>query len=706
MFSIQEIFMQFFLKTKGGTLTARLMGGAFNPRHFVTIVFGALSLVQTAPGAVSGRSETSIDLSLMVARSRQISAMDPGTEIRVVLTLPLGDAPGAAAFVHSVADPRSPLYHKYLTPEEFAQRFGASTADYAGLKQWAIVNGLTITQESIAHTTLTIHGTVAQFQALFKTQLDTYQSADGKSFYSASVAPTIPEAIASKIDGVIGLTESVEYAPLAKVYKTLGENPVTPADRIDTSGGTGPGGAFAASDLRTAYQIPAFGGLMPQTVAVFEQGGFFKSDVEKYVKTMGLAVPEIKVVGVNGYNGAVNSADVELEAVLDIDMVIGMNPAVSEVLVYEDGFLNEPFAVEIVDSLERVAADNQAQTLSISYGVDEVQQTDAGLKAENRALTQLAAQGITVLVASGDNGAYGRTGASYYPAHLEAPDPGSQPLVTCVGGTSLFTGPGQLYNGENVWNDLGVQDGATGGGVSSYWLIPAYQPPAYVDNNGGSATMRNVPDVAAVGNPLTGVAVYSKINGGWLQIGGTSVSTPLWAGYISVLNAGLEYLIGSKIGQFNPILYRIGPSAGYLYPIDNGSNGNVEIYGTPGYNAGNFYDPYSNCCGNGSIYGGAFTYALLLSETASGTPPGNFFVDPIKAQRTTATISWTPASSATGYLVTTSYGTEFFGYATAYITKERTIKVNNLLPATDYSVAVDALNAEGATEVDSAFLTK
>ncbi|MFZ0502751.1 MAG: protease pro-enzyme activation domain-containing protein, partial [Chthoniobacterales bacterium] len=581
---------------------------------------------------------------------------------------------------------------------------------YAALKDWAVANGLRISQESSARTALTVRGSVGQFQTLFETKLDIYQTADGKQFYSARLAPTIPSAIASQVDGVMGLTNSIQYAPLAKIGKIFGESPITPGVRTDTAGGTGPGGAYAASDLRTAYGIPSFGGVAPQTVAVFEQGGFFKSDVAEYIRTMNLPTPDVKFVSVNGYNGEVNDAGVELEAVLDIDMVIGINPAVSSVLVYEDG--NDSFQVAIIDALQQVASDNKAQTLSISYGLDEVQQGNAQLKAENSALTQLAAQGITVLVSSGDDGAYGRTGTSHYPAHLEAPDPGSQPLVTCVGGTSLFTAAGQVYDGETVWNELGAGWGATGGGVSSYWSIPAYQAPIYVSNNGGSTTKRNVPDVAAVADPLAGVAVYSRINGGWLQIGGTSVSAPLWAGYISIINAGAEFLLGEQIGQFNPLLYSIEwnsvnevPSY-YLYGIFDGTNGNAQLYGTPGYNAGNFNITYCNCCGNGTPWGGIFAWVALQSLATGGAEPGTFFIDPISAQSTSATLSWTPSRGATGYVVATYYSGPYFTYSTAYVTKEQKLKLTGLVPATIYDVFVTAVYRYGYSTVLAAFITK
>ena len=680
----------------------RRFGEIVSPATLRAAMRAGLTSILIANSAVLTATASTIELSPMIARSTILSAVDSAKEISVVLSLPLQDSKGAAEFVQHVSNPKDPLYRKYITPKEFAARYGADVTDYAALKEWAISNGLTIVHEAAARTFLTVRGTAAQFQTLFKTQLNAYRSADGKEFYSASVKPTVPDAIAARVAGVIGLTNSVQYAPLAKVYKTLGEDAMTPAIGTDTAGGTGPGGAYAPSDLRTAYRIPDFGNVVPQTVAVFEQGGFFRSDVDKYLDRMNLPNRPVTVVGVNGYNGSVDDFGIELEAVLDIDMVIAINPNVNEVLVYEDG--TDPFGVALIDALDQVASDNKAQTLSISYGLDEVQQGNDQLAAENTALIQLAAQGVTVLVSAGDDGAYGRTGTNFYPAQLEAPDPGSQPLVTCVGGTSLTTGPHEVYAVEAAWNRLGVGGGATGGGVSSYWPIPTWQPPFFVSYNGGSQTYRNVPDVAAVGDPYTGVAVYSKYNGGWIQIGGTSVSAPIWAAYVSILNAGLEYLTDQQIGFFNPTLYNVA----WLYSILDGSNGNAAVFGTPGYNAGPLYN---NCAGNGSLWGGGFAYRVLTSEGV-GAPPSQITGLNVVPSKTSFKLTWAATPGATGYAIWIDQlgggGTLFYTTLTAqtFVTKATKFELTNLLPKTYYDIKVAAVSKGGETDTGIAIYTK
>jgi subtilase family serine protease len=106
--------------------------------------------------------------------------------------LPLSDPRGANDFVRHISTPGDPLFHEYLTPQQFAERFGGNAADYAYLKDWAAANGLHISHESVGRINLTVRGSVSQFQRLFNTQLNDYRSSDGETFYSASIEPTVP----------------------------------------------------------------------------------------------------------------------------------------------------------------------------------------------------------------------------------------------------------------------------------------------------------------------------------------------------------------------------------------------------------------------------------------------------------------------------------------------------------------------------------
>ncbi|MBV8280280.1 MAG: S8 family serine peptidase, partial [Verrucomicrobia bacterium] len=391
----------------------------------------------------------------------------------------------------------------------------------------------------------------------------------------------------------------------------------------------------------------------------------------------------------------------------DIDMVIGINPAVAGVDVYEDGA--DPFGVALLDALAAMANDNIAQTISISYGTDEANQGTTQMAAEGVLFQQLAAQGQSVFASAGDHGAYGNTSNS-----LNVSDPSSQPYVTAVGGTSLFTGTNSVYLSEETWNHLATGFGATGGGVSNYWAIPewqvrtlyprkpggfsvqaAVQSDSVATRNGGSDTMRNVPDVAAVGDPLTGVAVYSAINGGWQQVGGTSVSSPMWAGLLSIIDASRQIVGLGRFGNINPDLYFLAFTEPGLIDIKDGSNGDVTLYGIPGYNAGPGYD---NCTGCGSMYGELFAANslvchLVVEGSAPNTPTGFSGT----AGTTTASLKWTAAAQANGYLIEVNQVDT--GALTFYIAKDTKVELTGLTPKTTYVLSLFGVNPTGTNLV-------
>src|ERR1700730_721635 len=197
---------------------ARISREATSWRQLLPIAFGLILLLLIQPENAVGQTAT-VELSPLVAKSTFVSPVDRNHPISLVLTLPLSDPTGAADFVDHVSRRGDPLFHQYLTPQEFASRYGASESDYAALKQWATANGLTVSQESVARTALTVHGSVAQFQSLFNTQINNYRSPDGEEFYSAAVTPTIPNAVADKTSAVIGLTSGRKYTPHVRVGK-------------------------------------------------------------------------------------------------------------------------------------------------------------------------------------------------------------------------------------------------------------------------------------------------------------------------------------------------------------------------------------------------------------------------------------------------------------------------------------------------------
>jgi kumamolisin len=506
-----------------------------------------------------------------------LKAVDPGTKMSIVLSLPMKDEAGARAFGAAVSDPKSPMYGHYLTPAEFGARFGGDAATYEYLRNWATANGLTPGARTDAKILLSVSGTARQFGSLFHTSFGSFMTAHNGEGRVTLSQPRLPAELNGRVKGVVGLSSGAQYAPLARLMKG--------GPRV-TNVGTGVNGTgYAPSDFRTAYDVPSqTSSTKTEVVGIFEQAGFRQSEITTFENAYGLPNTPISAVSVDGTKPSYNF-EVDLEVVLDIDTVIGQNPDVSSIIVYAAS-VNTAFSTALIDAFNTIGQADVAKVINISYGLDENQQGASAVEAEGAALVQLQTQGQSVFVSSGDDGAAGREGTG-----LNAPDPGSQPLVTSVGGTTMNTvTAGGAYASEVAWSD-------TGGGVSDVWAIPSYQlikGKSIAVKNGGSATMRNVPDVAADADPNTGASVYCTIYGGWVQVGGTSLAAPLWTSWVSIINADRVAKGLPRVGFLNPSLYPVGSDEGAIgfHDILTGSNG------SPGYTAGTGYD---NVTGFGSL---------------------------------------------------------------------------------------------------------
>ena len=317
----------------------------------------------------------------------------------------------------------------------------------------------------------------------------------------------------------------------------------------------------------------------------------------------------------DGFDGVPTSSSNE-EVALDIEMANSMAYGLAAIIVYQAGPAGYP-----EDVLNRMATDNLAKQLSSSWGFSDSPTIDQIFK-------QFAAQGQSFFTASGDGGA--ATGSAYPPS--------DNPYITSVGGTTLSTsGPAGSWVSETAWNwySTGVGTSGTGGGVSATYAIPSWQQglPS-LSTNGGSTTMRNFPDVAMVADAIYIVAD----NGSSLQVGGTSASAPLWAGFTALVNQQAAGLEQPPVGFLNPGLYAIGTGPSYatnFHDITTGNNTNPAsptlFYAVPSYDL---------CTGWGTPTGQSLIDALAprpnapwitnaaTSLIAEGCSPANGVIDP------------------------------------------------------------------------------
>jgi kumamolisin len=230
---------------------------------------------------------------------------------------------------------------------------------------------------------------------------------------------------------------------------------------------------------------------------------------------------------------------------------------------------------------------NKPSVISISWGGPESTWTAQAMTAMDQAFQAAATLGITVCIASGDNGS--SDGVNDGADHVDFP--ASSSFALACGGTSLKASASAI-NGETVWND-GANGGASGGGISGFFAKPAWQASLNaVDTQGKvvALTQRGVPDVAGNADPQTGYEV--RVDGTDSVIGGTSAVAPLWAALIARANQ----LSGKPAGFINPQLYQ-NPKA--LRDITSGNNG--DFAAAAGWDA---------CTGLGSPNGAALSSVI------------------------------------------------------------------------------------------------
>jgi hypothetical protein len=563
-----------------------------------------------------------------VARVQPVGTLDGSRRLHLAIGLPLRDQQILTALLRQLYDPASPNYHRYLRPEQFAQRFGPTENDYQALIAFAESNGLKVTQKHGNRMLLDVDGSAGQIEKAFHVKLRLYpHPSEARTFYAPDVEPSVDAALAilhvSGLDNYLpphpANLDSSDGRRLAP-RKDGGRYPV-PGNPLPLSG-SGPGGSYLGEDFRAAYLPGVSLNGAGQQVALAEFDGYYSNDIVAYQTQAGLPSVTISNVLLDGFNGSAGpNAD---EVSLDIEMVISMAPSIAQVISYEAG----PNGLGD-DVLNRMATDNLAQQLSSSWTLPTDQTT-------SQIFRQFAAQGQSYFNASGDSDAYSGPVAA----------PADNPYVTVVGGTSLSTSAaGGSWVSETVWNrDNG--DGS-GGGISTTFQIPPWQQGVSMSNNMGSATMRNIPDVAGVA-----ANVWIIYGGGSVRAAsGTSCATPLWAALTALVNQQAAENGLNPVGFLNPALYAIGQSSNYTLAFHDIVTGNNTNSSSP--NRFFAVAGYDLCTGWGSPNGQPLIDALAPPDTlqvlpasgfASSGPAGGPFSEAansvVLTNRSAAALSW------------------------------------------------------------------
>ncbi len=459
-----------------------------------------------------------------------------------------------------------------MSREAYGAAHGADSASLDAIEKFAHQFGLSVAERHANRRLIILSGTARAMERAFGTQLARYQTVEGVTYRGRTGALTLPTELEPLVMAVLGL----DNRPAAK-----------PHFRKRTAAGTS--GSFTPPQIAQLYNFPTGVTGSGQTIGIIELGGGYSADdLNTYFNQLGISTPQVSAISVDGGQNQ-PGGDADAEVMLDIE-VAGAVASGAQIAVYFATNTDQGFH----DAIAAAAHDTtrQPSIISISWGQSEDSWTEQALNAMNAALEDAANMGVTVTVAAGDNGA--TDGVKDGQLHVDFP--ASSPYVVACGGTTLKAKGGTIAS-EQVWNELASGNGATGGGISDIFALPAYQQNAGVPATASGFVGRGAPDVAGDADPTTGYAV--RVDGQNTVVGGTSAVAPLWAGLVALINQQL----GTPVGYLNPLLYQV-PESDFR---------DIVTGGTDGYNAGPGWDP---CTGLGSPNGTALLNALMGSAAA------------------------------------------------------------------------------------------
>ncbi len=491
----------------------------------------------------------------------------PATQVmRLDIVLPLRDRAGLKAFLSEVYDPSSPSYRHFLSVAEFTARFGPSRENYDAMVAFAKAKGLTVVGGTRDGMDVQVEGSVSAVETAFRINLKTYHHpTEDRVFYAADREPVVD--LPFRIWHISGLdnystphTMLVSKSDYAKAHGLSAE-----ANVSHVTTGSGPSASFLGSDMRAAY----YGGTTltgaGQNLGLFEYWGTDLADLTYYFNSIGQTnnVP-ISLLSVDGTSTSCmfyEDCD-DTEQTLDMTQAIGMAPGLSSLVMY----------IGSTDTaiISAMTSNNPLPTtIGCSWSW-----MPADPSALDPYFERMAAQGQSFFAASGDSSTWSLS------SPLTSPWPADDANVISVGGTDLTTtGAGDSWSSETAWS-------GSGGGISTDNIpIPEWQqlPGVINSNNLGSNTLRNGPDVSANSNSN----YYTCANQQGCvanQYGGTSFATPLWAGYVALVNQQLASNGEPTIGFLNPILYAQNVTSAYntnFHDITRGVSG--SYFAVPGY---------------------------------------------------------------------------------------------------------------------------
>jgi subtilase family serine protease len=554
------------------------------------------------------------------------------------------------ALMAAQQNPASPQYHQWLTPDQFAARFGVAQSDIDKVESWLQQQGFAIDGINRSRTAIHFSGSAAQVESAFATQMHYYQ-VSGEKHFAPSTALSVPAAIAPVVADIHNLDDFRPRPDHVILHRNF------------TSGQSG-NVFFGPGDIYTAYDIDT--GSMNgagQTIAIMGQSEVTVTDIENFEAAAGLNKKDPNMILVPGTGASTAYSGDQSESDLDLEWSGAIAPGASIVFVYTGNSGN----YGTFDAADYAVDEGIGTIISMSYSTCELDPfvTSSYISSQEAIYKQAAVQGQTVLAASGDQGStscYGDTDITTTATQesLAVNYPASSAYITAVGGTEIATEyssggssvsnywkpangndvyPSLLsYIPEVAWNDDAANASyasssgtpcsiqapclsSTGGGASTLIPQPSWQTTYFTaaGEANPSSSHRLVPDIAFYASPgQPGYLYCTSDTSAWgpsqtgscgagfrasssdvslTVAGGTSFGTPIFAGMVALLNQNGKYTTGA--GEINSTLYTLAASSSIygsdFHDVTTGNNycqapANCNGTANFGFSAGTGYD--------------------------------------------------------------------------------------------------------------------
>ena len=635
------------------------------------------------PNSVNPRVDRATDLG-------PVSADTPLSSMALQFSMSADQQAALDQLLSDLQNPVSARYHQWLTPAQFAAQFGLSSADLDKVKAWLSSQGFTVTGVANGGQFVRFTGTAAQVQTAFGTGIHSL-SYEGETHFSNVTDAQLPSAIAMVVKGVTGLN-NFHLKSHTKALRPKFTSSVSGSHFI------------APGDVYTIYGMS---GLMKSgfdgsgvTIAVTGQVDVNPVDLTTFRTAAGLSTANLPTTihagtdpgaahncsAATTKNCPVPNLDDLAEASIDVEWSAAMAPGATILFVNGQDVMQDAMAYAIDN--------NVAPIVTTSYGACEAAWGTTDLVQLDALFQQAAAQGQTVVAASGDDGSADCDAGPSATKGLTVDYPGSSPYVTAVGGTQFNDGSGTGataywsnsegpstnggsalgYVPEVAWSDVSAGGfGASGGGASEYFTKPAWQQGLGVPNDGS----RDTPDISLNASDIhdqflycmsvaTGVSCTSGFRAADTTVkvaGGTSIGSQVFGGMLALV---LQKLGGGRMGNANPLLYALANTATYYTPgatiltnsnavfndITSGDNKMPCTAGSPNCSRAGGSMGYSATSGYDLATGWGTINLTNLANAWAGIRPlgsGNN-----GSARSTTTISVSPGTVAAGAPVTFS----------------------------------------------------